>query len=197
MSLSPSEVNDLQLINQIKKDNDSKALCELANRHTGIYIYTIEKYSYIPKIEKDELIDHKLLNFFNYAKDYDPSKNMKFSSYVSMRLSFECKDIITDAKKMKMEEIPNNLVFEDHSTVLEYCQNYSKIIFEKVEQFSDPRFVEIFKLRHEGDKKETWKTIGAKLNLTVEGVRKIYLKNIKILKNQIKENYEYKLSDSN
>lgn len=197
MSLSPSEVNDLQLINQIKKNNDSNALCELANRHTGIYIYTIEKYTYIPKIEKEELIDHKLLNFYNYAKDYDPSKNMKFSSYVSMRLSFECKDIITDAKKMKMEEIQNNLIFEDHSEVLEYCQNYSKIIFEKVEKFSDPRFIEIFKLRHEGDKKETWKTISEKLNLTVEGVRKIYLKNIKILRKQIEKNYEYKLSDSN
>jgi RNA polymerase sigma factor (sigma-70 family) len=196
MSLSPSEVNDLQLINQIKSNNDSTALCELANRHTGIYIYTIEKYSYVPKIEKEDLLDHKLLNFYNYAKDYDPSKNMKFSSYVTMRLSFECKNLMTEAKKMRMEEISPNIAFDDRLQIKEYCQHYFNVIFQKVEEFSDTRFVEIFKLRHGEDKEQTWKVIGSKMNLTTETVRKIYLKNIKILKNQLKKNYEYKLSDA-
>ena len=197
MSLSPSEVNDLQLINQIKNNNDSNALCELANRHTGIYIYTIEKYSYVPKIEREDLIDHKLLNFYNYAKEYDPSKNMKFSSYVSMRLAFECKTIMTDSKKMRMEELPKDIVFSDNASTIEYCDYYSNLIFDKVNESTDPRFIQIFKLRHEGDKKKTWKTISQELNLTVEGVRKIYLRNIEILKKQIKQKYEYKLSDAN
>lgn len=79
---------------------------------------------------------------------------------------------------------------------LEYCQDYSNFIFDKVNQFSDQRFIQIFKLRHEGEKKQTWKSISKEVGLTIEGVRKIYLRNVKILKKQIQKNYEYKLSSS-
>ena len=53
---------DIELINNIKKNKDGKSLKELINRHSGIYVDMVNKY--IPKsfngVDKEDLLEEKV-----------------------------------------------------------------------------------------------------------------------------------------
>ena len=53
--------SDLSLIDKVKKNNDSKCLTELINRHSGVYQYVIDKFAKSPSsvLDKSLFIDDK------------------------------------------------------------------------------------------------------------------------------------------
>lgn len=188
--MSPAEVSDNQLIEQIKKEKNSNALIELVNRHTGVYIDVISNYTYVPNVTREDLIESKYFNIYKYALDFNPNLKTKFSSYVGLRAKYECQSCLTERKNIKEEEvIAENTVSIDHR--LEESEDAIRYIWEKIEKNPDKRFTEIFKMRHSTDKPKSFYAIGEKLGMSHEGVIKIYKKNLQILKKQLSHEFNY------
>lgn len=175
-------MTDLDLIKKVKEEQDSSALNELVSRHTGLYVKTVNLYSYVPNIEKREILDDKTYNIYQYALDYNPEKNMKFSVYMGQRLKWQC--IAAIYNKVDTEEIDSNTMVEEPSSTEEET---IKFIIENTEEITDKRFYQIFKYRHLTEKSLTWKAIGDKIGMTYEGARKVYLHNIQFLRNRLKK----------
>lgn len=177
--------NILDLINSVKESNDEVALTTLINNVTGLYVTIVSGYTYVPTFERQELIESKNTNIYSYIKDFDPKRGMAFSTYVGQRVKWACKDLVN--KYPEPEELEN---FSDKLIVENDIQNIDelKLVFDYASKVPDKRFFTIFKMRHVG-KKQTWKKIGENIGLTNEGARRIYNKNIKVLKDRIqKEN---------
>jgi len=180
-----STVTDLQLINKIKEKNDSDAVVELVNRHTGIYMNTIRAYSVYPdftnRVNVSDLKDDKTINIYQWALSYDPNRGMKFGSYVGNMTKFMCQNIIYHGKESK--EIDENTVPTNDTEVEEQVSRDMAIeeINTEVMSCGDEKFKAIFKLRH-GEHPMSWREIGKVLNMTYEGARKIYNKHIGSIK---------------
>lgn len=186
------EFTDLQLIKKVKNQNDSDALNELVNRHSGIYMEMIGRYSYVPELEKQELIENKSYNIYKYALDYKEDKNTKFSSYIGNRVKYECKTLISH--KIEKEEITDNVLI-DYNSPNDAKNEFYKYILSKINEIEDKRFVKIIEMKFFKDKKATLPEIGLQLGITNERVRQIYEKNIRILRRRFdiikKTQHEY------
>ncbi len=177
--------SDLFLIEKIKNNQDSSALQELANRHTGIYVSTVKSYSYLNPVDQQDLIDHKLLNIYNAVLAYKPEKEMKFSTFVGQNIKWECQRMIS--KKAGVFEEVADSIQDDTATINRIDGEFSIMLMQELSQVEDKRFVEIFRMRHLQDPKNSWREIGTKLNISYECARKIYKKNIGYIKEKIKE----------
>lgn len=174
---------DLQLIESVKNDKDSNALTLLVDKVTGLYISTITGYTYVPLFERQEMIDHKYANIYNFIEDYNPEKGMSFTTYVAQRTKWKCQSLINKyPEPEQIENIPpENEIFNSNFVENE---DYKSFIYECAKHIDDKRFFEIFKMRNLPVKK-TWVEIGNILGLSNEGARKIYNRNIENLKNKI------------
>jgi hypothetical protein len=177
---------DITLIQAVKEKQDSNALLELADKHTGIYINVINKYSYIPEIEKQELVEHKLYNIYNYALTYNPEKGMQFSTWVGQSTKWQCQSLLS--KKVESEEISDKIP-ENIEPLKELTDRDSyEMVLSKVKECEDERFSLLFKLRHGGAKPVTWKKCGKKIGTTAEGARWLYNKFYEQIKKNIIKN---------
>lgn len=198
-------VSDLQLIKNIKEKKDSKSFTELLDRHSGIYTNIVNRYSFHSAINKDSLIDDKVFNIYQYALDYDPNREMKFSSYIGQRIKYACQTITTKHTPLIPLNLMNAELPEDEKNEesfwaakipseengLDEYESGDVInkIFKILGEFKDERVLKIFKLRHSPDlKKEMpWWKIGKELNISTQTAINLYNKNLKILKNKIEK----------
>ena len=182
MPSDAKSLTDQYLINEVKVNNDSAALTELVARHTGIYVNVVNSYSYVPKIERDDMIDHRMVNIYNFALKYDPTRNMKFSTYVAENTKWSCHKKIESEK----DEINDDSMGGKSMT---FNGDLTHFIEDQTEEIQDKRFAKIFSLRHNsGKKKLSWKKIALHMDgLSHEWCRKIYKRNIGFLKNRIRE----------
>lgn len=175
-------IPDNQLIEQVKKEQNSDALNELINRHTGIYMSVINSYSGAKHIAIPELKEEKLYNIYNWALSYDPSKKMKFGTYVGQMTKFMCKSLITRGREFE----PIETIFEktdENSSVI------SNVITDEIEESItdiDDDFVNKV-IDYRINKNMTFREIGKKMNKSHEWIRIVYNKNIKTLQENFNE----------
>lgn len=171
-------INDNDLIKMVKEDSDSDALKELAHRHSGLYHNILNQYSYIPEIEKQDIIDHKEYNIYQFALDYKPEKGMKFSSFVGQQLKWQCKSLIS--REISFESM-------DARDFAAETEQYDDpvVMRDEVNKIADEKFREIFNYRFSGDKLMPWRKISELMNINHETLRSIYNKNIEIIKHRI------------
>lgn len=176
-------LSDIQLIDSVKNNNDSTALSTLIDKVTGLYVSTVTGYSYVPHFERQELLDNKTYNIYSFIKDYDAERGMSFTTYIAQRTKWKCQSLLF--KHPEPEELNESLI-DNNDTLSEIERHdiYNNII-EYAEDIDDPRFFEIFKIRHLSGDKKNWIEIGQMFNLSNEGARKIYKRNIKKIKNKI------------
>lgn len=183
-----STISDLQLINQIKDKADSQAVVELVNRHTGIYMTMIDRYSIYPDFLKRanvaDLKEEKTINIYQWALSYDPGKETKFSSYVGSMTKHLCQNIIyRDKANLPFDET----ISPSNETGLIECVERDSALEEiehEVADSEDAVFKRIFGLRH-GSKMMSWRKIGKAIGLTHEGARKVYMKHIGAVKEHV------------
>jgi RNA polymerase sigma factor (sigma-70 family) len=91
---------DLELIERIKKDNDSAALVELSNRHSGIFYETINRnmpfFSGTNFI--DEIKDRRDYYVFKAASSYKEDKG-SFCTWFSNQVRYACLSARTKESK--------------------------------------------------------------------------------------------------
>lgn len=178
--------SDIQLINQIKDKQDSQAVVELVNRHTGIYINILQRYASNPafshRANVDDLKQENTINIYQWALSYNPDKNMKFGSYVGQMTKFMCKNIM--CRNAEFQELDETKITSTESEVTEIAEVDSAIedVKQEVLKINNPIFHKIFEMRHSNKKPMTWRSIGNAVNMTHEGARKLYNKHINFIR---------------
>tara|TARA_A100000171_G_C2120098_1_gene140258 strand:+ start:1082 stop:1666 length:585 start_codon:yes stop_codon:yes gene_type:complete len=182
---------DIHLINKVKKEQDTKSIKELINKHSGIYVEMVNKYlpDSFEGINKDDVMDDKDFSIYNAAINFDENKNTKFSTYVGNLARWKCLNIYN--KNIKYPKICINDNFEknvscDSSIKSIEEQDNLKKIFSIIENHRDKRVRTIFKMRYKNGKKTTpWKKIAKKLDLSIQGCINIHNKHLTEIKKYV------------
>ena len=188
-----SEQSDNQLIKEVKEKNNSEALQELINRHTGIYVEIINRYSFVPEFDRKELIEDKYYNIYKYIIDFKEEKKVKLSTYIGNRIKYECMNLI--CHKIEKEELNDNLICSDLPNSLELNKEFLDLFLKDAKNVEDKRFFQILEMRFLTEKPLTLKDIGNKLGISNERVRQIFENNIKKLKKHLKEELKEQKND--
>lgn len=189
-------MTDIELINRVKEHNDSAALVELIERNSGMYVKMVNRYAAIEKtcghntakLDTHELEDDKALNIYNFARTYDPNRNMKFSTYVGEMTRYLCLDLLNNRHVLADNSVKAEVTEETPITAQDTesrpaQDNTLESIRARTKGINDDIFWSIFDLRHFKDGGGyTWRTIGERVGLTHEGARQIYNRNIKHIK---------------
>ena len=185
--------SDLSLIYKIKEQNDSHSLTELINRHSGIYIDTVNKI--VPNdshtVDKEEVLMDKDSSIYSAAIKYDPSKNTKFSTYLAYETKWKCLNLCNKNKNFPKDPLDDNLTQSpDHRDfVMEIeAKEIIDCIKTRVEQCDDKRVKKIIDMRYFNgyNKPTTWKIIAKELNMSIQGCINIHDQFISETKKELK-----------
>lgn len=187
-------IQDIDLINKVKLENDNEALKELENRHTGIYNEIVKKYyKHLTDfgVNAQDVSSDKLFVLYKSVMSFDPTKNVKFSTWLGNQARYYCLNCIN--KK-------NNLLNMDQESLIALLEknqmksndNLSKIkeksdqIFSILSRIKDERIQTIFRLRYfQGSKPTPWSKIGKKLKVSTQTVINLHEKGRIFLKNKL------------
>ncbi len=189
---------DLELINQVKELNDSNAISELVNRHSGCYLQVVNKYCSMSsgKLSYQDLAEDRIFNIYRYAQTYNPDKGCKFPTYVSNMTRYTCLDLLKHEPDVKeyLDAVPVD------SFSLGETISSSETTNENLDQLDLIRaidlvvkgknlipFKKILKLRHSDFIKKplNWVEIGKKVGMSHEGARKLYFREIEKIKSYL------------
>jgi hypothetical protein len=188
--------SDLSLINKIKKSGDDSCLVELINRHSGIYVFIVDKYtknrSY--SINRDLILDDKDYTIYKSALDYNPDKNSKFSTFLANQTKWKCLNAINALKNKRftsIDKVYSKVSDEDDSSEMLSKMEAFDLFNDMLEKENDPRVKKIIDIRYNttNNKLIPWKKASEELNLSIQGCINIHNRFIKKVKNKFDNNY--------
>lgn len=180
-------ISDSELIHLVKDKNDSKALEELTNRHSGIYVKIVQQYSGSNnKIQVEDVKDDKQYNIYKWIISYKEDKNMKLGTYIGQMTKYMCLDLLTNTpNQIEITETNTPILNQKIEDNAEDNDSIS-LLQERAKRISDVRFWPIVKMRHFSGKAKTWREIGKSIGITHECARQVYNRHIEKVKNCIK-----------
>ena len=193
--------SDLNLINNIKSGKDvNRALLELIQRHSGIYVNMIEAFAAKTSnyINYTELIEEKDYYIYKSVLKFNPRKGAKFSTHLGNETRWMCLNLYNKNKKNN-ENLANAIKNQDPilnplDTREEQKKRESQEILDKVmkivDTVPDKRIKEIFLLRYvegKGNKVMPWKAISKTVGLSIQGCINAHNSMLKNIKEIIKE----------
>jgi len=188
--------SDLSLINKIKEGNDNGCLSELIDRHSGIYVYIVDKFTknchY--SVNRDTILDEKDFTIYKSALDYDPTRNSKFSTYLANQTKWKCLNEINAAKNKKTTTLEKvyHKPSEDESCPLLLEKLEALDLFNSLlNQENDKRVKKIIDIRYNttNTRLVPWRKVAKELGLSIQGCINIHNKFIKKVKNKFEENH--------
>lgn len=189
----PEQMNDLQLIGEIKNSGDSLCFKEIVNRHSGIYLQMV--HSYAPRETAIDnfydLIDSKDSHIYDAVQNYDENRNIKFSTYLGNHTRWLCLNSSNKRRHLPMEE-NFDCAFETQEPKEKADQDILKDIFNQLENFEDKRVEKIFRMRYLSQKKKLtpWRKIAKELDLSIQGCINIHNSAFKKLKKTYQKKYD-------
>lgn len=188
--------SDLSLINKIKDCNDNNCLLELIDRHSGIYVYIVDKYmknKYINQ-DKDLLLQDKDYTIYQSALEYNPAKNSKFSTFLANQTKWKCLNFINSSKKHKFTDIDKvyGKVSEEDDSCEILCKIEAFDIFDKfLKEEKDIRVKKIIDIRYNttNTKLVPWRRVSKELGMSIQGCINIHNKFINKVKQKLDQNY--------
>jgi hypothetical protein len=193
--------SDLNLINNIKSGKDvNRALLELIQRHSGIYVNMIEAFAAKTSnyINYTELIEEKDYYIYKSVLKFNPRKGAKFSTHLGNETRWMCLNLYNKNKKNN-ENLANAIKNQDPilnplDAREERKKRESQEILDKVmkivDTVPDKRIKEIFLLRYvegKGNKVMPWKAISKTVGLSIQGCINAHNSMLKNIKEIIKE----------
>jgi RNA polymerase sigma factor (sigma-70 family) len=177
--------DDLSLIEKIKTDKDESCLKELISRHSGIYLQIVNQtISEKANVNKNDILDEKDYAIYQAALEFDPHKEIKFSTYLGNSIRWKCLNIYNQSKRYEYCDISSqseSLVDKDR--IKDFCDDeILEIIFDLAEKNEDPRVRKIVQMRYKDGAKyklTPWKQIAKVLNLSIQGCINIHKRFIK------------------
>jgi RNA polymerase sigma factor (sigma-70 family) len=187
-------LSDTDLIENIKCSNCNDSMKELEDRHSGICYTMIKKYYNTMSsigIDPNEIAKEKDYVIYKSALNFNPTKNIKFSTWVGNQMRFHCLNCMNKNNNLiSMESDAIKNVIEkrqsEHNDHIFLNKEKSEFIFNLLKQLKDKRIEKIFKLRYFSERKNmSWSKIGKKLNISTQTVINIHNKTISFLKNKL------------
>lgn len=184
--------DDEILIEQILDSNDSEALVELSERHTGLFLKTVEKY--LPFSESssylEDFVGDKLNVVYEAAQTFKKEKGVKFSTWFGNLTRYKC---LTERTKLSQE--PNKIEFdsgmggESYLTPDKYLflksesENFLKKIKEK---FGNHTYNIIYDIYFGGESGtgQTFSQVAEKYGVRHQAIHARHKKVLKYLKNE-------------
>lgn len=189
-----SDYTDTDLAFKVQESNDPKALDELIDRHSGIYVDMIRKFGgkSLTDDQTQIMMGEKDYNIFQAAKEYDPNKS-KFSTFLAIKTKYLCLTGKTHNKKS-----PNFVDFESESFHLESKgdspdeDSSKRELFEKltslIDGYPDDRVRQIFEQRYfstTNGKLKSWKEVSKIVGLSIQGCINIHNRTLPELHKKI------------
>lgn len=191
--------NDLDLVEEVKCKNCSEAMKELEQRHSGVCFSMIKKYYNALSsvgVDPNELAKEKDYVMYKSALNFDPTKNIKFSTWVGNQMRFYCLNSMNknnSSISMDNENIKNIIEQKQSLEIFKiiHKENY-EYIFNILSKLKDKRIEKIFKIRYFSDKKNvSWSKIAKKLKVSTQTVINLHNKTLKFLKNKLESDKLY------
>jgi DNA-directed RNA polymerase sigma subunit (sigma70/sigma32) len=174
-------MEDLQLIEKIKNENDENSLIELIERHSGIYIDMVNRYlpQHSDGICKQDVIEEKDYSIYNAALSYDDQRNTKFSTHLGNLTKWKCLNIYNKNLKFPQQSIENVYHIKENPKIEENEQLYKEVL-KIADSKKDKRIQKIIRMRYGKGKRLTpWKNIAKEVDLSIQGCINIHNKFIK------------------
>ncbi len=168
--------SDLSLINKIKDEKDCASLQELINRHSGIYVDTVNKMigDTCEFISKRDVLEDKDFFIYSAALKFLPEKNTKFSTYLANDTRWKCLNLYN--KKKKMIEEPLDASFEEKASTTDFVIDIEQSeiiarILNSANKHPDIRVKKIIEMRYciGYNKAHSWKEISKKIGMSIQG----------------------------
>ena len=193
MRLMPEQMNDLELIEEVRSNGDSICFKEIVNRHSGIYLQMI--HSYAPRETAVDnfydLLNSKESHIYDAVQSYDEKRNIKFSTYLGNCTRWLC---LNSSNKRRHQQMDENFdcAFETSENEEQTENQVLNEIFSYIESFDDKRIAKIFRMRYlNGKKKLTpWRKIAKELDLSIQGCINIHNSAFKKLKKTYQKKYD-------
>jgi hypothetical protein len=176
-------MTDIDLISRIKNEGDNRSLVELVARHEPLYHRMANRYMNFESIRQFNFNGEKYHFFYKLAKDFDPTRGMKFSSFVAERTRFLCKAIFSAAKLTR--EVPlEDIYIAPVSATEDITSDRLRSIYIRTLLIKDPRARRIILDRYFNSQGRVrpFAQIAAKLGLSTRGVKSIHDRYIEIIK---------------
>lgn len=189
------KIDDIQLVENIKNEKDvDNCLQELIERHTGIYLDIVNKYTqHTNTSNKLDLIDEKDYNIYQTALKYKSDKGTKFPTFLGNETKWIClnkQNKIKKEKKVAFDDISEIDLAQEDDGNKEKLEVFKKTI-ELAKQHQDKRVEKIFEMRYiigEKNKVMPWKKISKELNMSIQGCINIHNSAIEEFKLELKDN---------
>jgi RNA polymerase sigma factor (sigma-70 family) len=184
-------IQDAELIELVKKRSDSQALKELETRHSGICHQMIKRYYHNLidlGINPEDVIADKLSVIYKSVLNFDPNKNVKFSTWLWNQMRYHCLNCMNKNNKfINLDQESIKYIIENNQKNNLNLENSNKeqttFCFSLLDQIKDKRIKRIFKMRYFDNKKLTsWAKIAKKLDLSTQTVINLHNKTKRILK---------------
>ena len=189
------KIDDVELVENIKNEKDvDDCLQELIERHTGIYLDIVNKYTqHTNTSNKLDLIDEKDYNIYQTALKYKSDKGTKFPTFLGNETKWIClnkQNKIKKEKKVAFDDISEIDLAQEDDGNKEKLEVFKKTI-ELAKQHQDKRVEKIFEMRYiigEKNKVMPWKNISKELNMSIQGCINIHNSAIEEFKLELKDN---------
>lgn len=185
-----SEEKDIDLITKVKEKSCNESLKTLIGRHTPLCFNIYKKYhpalsstgfSYDDiKSEKDYIIYNSILKF-------NPSKNVKFSTWLGNFTRYYCLNLINSKKRyICLEDEKLNYYRENSSQQQEDGKDFGDVreyVIDLLSKMKDVRIKKVFMLRYfsETKQKNTWQKIGKRMNISTQTAINLHEKGRRML----------------
>jgi hypothetical protein len=188
------ELEDIDLVNNIKNDNCNTSIIELYSRHEKLCLSIIYKLS---KRFQAFLLIEEIKNDIHYiiycsAIKFKDNKATKFSTFLANETKWcffnKMNALIKKQNHLKL----NDLIKTQQTDIFE--ENNSETIYDismnLLKNIPDKRVADIFSLRYEIGKKNSnkvmpWHEVGEKMNLSSQGCINLHSTGIKFIKEKL------------
>jgi len=193
------------LVNRVKETQDSVALTELINMHTGMYFSVVQNYAkaYPDVIKINDMQDDKMYYMYRFILDYKDDRNMKLGTYIGDRTDYLCKRILKREQRNPLcggdqleatAEIEHPIQIVDTTLAARPVEAVNKeMVLDDVVRIAgedeicpDKRFAQILGYRLCRNPM-SWRKIGGELKISHEWARMIYLNNMGKVKRKLRD----------
>lgn len=188
-------MTDLDLIKNIKNNQDSESLKCLSARHSGIFYEMVKRYHhFISEIGRDpkDIYDDKESIVYQSALSYNEDKNIKFSTWLGNQARYHCLNFLNkNSTSLPTDnQIIQNVIENNQDNKIDFRKENCEYFLNILKSLKDKRIYKIFKMRFYSTNKRnrSWHAIAKKLNISTQTAINLYNKYIYFLKVKLNSN---------
>lgn len=185
--------SDNELVLKIKEDSSNDLFRELMERHENLYYKVCHGYTNALKksgYSSEDIFADKMYVFFSSISSFDPTKKVKFSTWLANQARFNCLNKISSTKnKFFIDNEEFSPIIDSEISMEAFRHSKNRINLDNIipifSELSDERISYVFKRKY-SDYKVKWKNIAEELGVTTQTVLNLHEKGINLLKRKIK-----------